>query len=175
MSSLALTIPLGRLCLRPEAGDPADAAFLFALFASTKAEEMACMPLDEAGRAFLLTMQFRSMTESYRRQFPSARFEIATLDGVAIGRLITDVRADCVYYAEVALLPAWRGGDIATALMIAALDEPRRLGKPARVMVLVNNTPSLCLCRRIGFIVRVERPPFLDLEWRTAPALPRQD
>lgn len=150
---------------RPETDDPADAAFLFALFASTKEDELARMPLDEAGKTFLLRMQFRSMNTTYRGQFPAARFEIVELNGIAIGRLITDIQVDCVYYVDIALLREWRGGGIATALMRAVLEEPRQLGKPARVNVLANNTASLRLCRRLGFVLRTEHLPFLELEW----------
>lgn len=160
--------PHGRLTMRPEAADDGDAAFLFHLFASTKAAEMALMPLDEAGRIQLLRMQFRSMTETYRREFPHARFEIVELNATPIGRLVTDVRADCVHYVDIAVLPEHRGGGIATALMTAVLEEPRRLGLPGRVQVLSSNTPSLRLCQRIGMTVRAETPPYVELEWRDA-------
>lgn len=169
LSSVNVATPQGRLTLRPEAGDEADAAFLFALFASTKAAEMAEMPLDDNGRMYLLRMQFRSMTASYRRQFPHARFEIVALDGAPVGRLVTDVQADCVYYVDIALLPECRGGGIATALMTAVLEEPRRLRLPARVKVMMTNAASLRLCRRLGMTVRAELPPFVELEWRQAP------
>lgn len=166
LSSLNLATPHGQLTVRPEAGDDADAAFLFALFASTKAAEMALMPLDDNGKTFLLRMQFRSMTATYRQQFPDARFEIVELDGMPIGRLVTDVQADCVYYVDIALLPERRGGGIATALMTAVLDEPRRLGLPGRVKVMSTNVASLRLCQRLGMTLRANIPPLVELEWR---------
>lgn len=166
LSSLNLATPHGQLTVRPEAGNDADAAFLFALFASTKAAEMALMPLDGNGKMFLLRMQFRSMTATYRQQFPDARFEIVELDGMPIGRLVTDVQADCVYYVDIALLPERRGGGIATALMTAVLDEPRRLGLPGRVKVMSTNVASLRLCQRLGMTLRANIPPLVELEWR---------
>lgn len=165
LSNLPLSTPHGTLTVRPERDDPADAAFLFALFASTRSADMAAMPLDVQARTFLLEMQFRSMTATYRQEFPDARFEIVELDGTPIGRLVTDVQPDCVYYVDIALLPQRRGGGIATALMNAALAEPRALGLPGRVKVLSTNTASLRLCRRIGMVPRAELPPFVALEW----------
>jgi len=150
--------------MRPET--PADTNFLFSLFAAGKRDEIAMMPLDDAGRQFLLDMQFRSMTVTYRRQFPNARFEIVELDSIPVGRLVTDVQADCVYYVDIALLPQRQGGGIATALMNAVLEEPRRLGLPGRVKVLSTNIASQRLCRRIGMTLRQEIPPFVELEWR---------
>jgi GNAT superfamily N-acetyltransferase len=154
----------GVLTLRPEAAG--DDSFLFRLFTASKAEETALMPLDDAGKEFLLRTQFRSMTASYRQQFPAARFDIVQLDGAPIGRLITDVQPDHVYYVDIALLPETRRGGIATALMNAVLLEPARLGVPARVKVLMHNVASLRLCQRVGFTLRREEPPFVELEWR---------
>jgi len=166
LSSVNLATAHGRLTMRPEADNDADAAFLFALFASTKAAETALMRLDEAGRMFLSRMQCRSMTATYRQQFPNARFEIVELDGTPIGRLITEVRADRVHYVDIVLLPERRGGGIATALMTAVLDEPGRLGLPGRVTVMSTNVASLRLCQRLGMTLREELPPFVELEWR---------
>lgn len=164
LSSMWLTTARGVLSMRPETD--VDEQFLFRLFAATKAEEMALMPLDDGGKDFLLRAQFRSMTTSYRQQFPAARFAVVELDGVPVGRLITDVRPDHVYYVDIALLPETQRCGLATALMRAVLQEPACLGVPARVKVLMHNVASLRLCQRIGFAVRIEEPPFVELEWR---------
>jgi ribosomal protein S18 acetylase RimI-like enzyme len=165
LSNLSPTAPVGGLTLRPEAEDGHDEAFLFALFASVKAPEMALMPIDDCARGYLLRMQYRSMTASYRAGFPNARFEIVEQDCEPIGRLVTDVQPDHVYYVDVALLPHARGRGIGTALMRAALDEPRRLGIPCRVKVMSDNVASLRLWARLGFTPRAEMPPQIELEW----------
>lgn len=164
MSSVHVTTPHGTLTMRAET--EADTPFLFALFASTKAPEIGLMPVDAAGRQFLLQMQFRSMTATYRQRFPNARFEIVELDGQPIGRLITDVQEDCVYYVDIAVIPQRQGGGLATALMNAVLDEPRRLGLPGRVKVLSGNLASIRLCQRLGMVLRTEQAHFVELEWR---------
>jgi GNAT superfamily N-acetyltransferase len=155
--------------MRPEAADGSDEAFLFYLFVASKLPEMALMPLDQAGKEQLLRMQYQSMSASYRSGFPAARFEIVELDGRPAGRLVTDVNAERVYYVDIALLPDVQGGGVATALMTAVLDEPRRLGIPGRVKVLGGNFASLRLCEKVGFTVVAQEPPFVDLEWRAAP------
>ena len=168
LSSLSVTVPAGKPTLRPEAEDGSDEAFLFALFGSVKAPEMALMPIDDRARDHLLRMQYRSMSVSYRAGFPNARFEIVELDRAAIGRLVTDVQPDHVYYVDIALLPHARGRGIGTALMRAALDEPRRLGVPCRVKVMSDNFTSLRLWARLGFTLRAETPPQVELEWSAA-------
>ena len=156
----------GWLTMRPEAADGADEAFLFSLFASTKLPEMALMPLDRAGKEQLLRLQYRSMGATYHATYPRARFDIVMLNEQPVGRLITDVTSDRVLYVDIALLPEVRGGGVATALMTAVLEEPRRLGLPGRVKVLGHNGASLRLCEKVGFTVVGQEPPFVELEWR---------
>jgi GNAT superfamily N-acetyltransferase len=153
------------LTLRPERDDEADRTFLYRLFAATKAAEMAAMPLDAASRDFLLRIQYRSMTATYRQDYPHARREVVEVGGEPVGRLITDVGDRCVTYVDIALLPRARGRGLATRLMMQALDEPRRLGLPAQVNVLAQNAASLRLCERLGFVRLGEHPPFVRLEW----------
>jgi ribosomal protein S18 acetylase RimI-like enzyme len=111
-------------------------------------------------------MQFRSMMLTYRNQFPNARYAILELNGKPIGRLITDVQPDTVYFPDIAVLPQTQRGGLATALMRVALEEARQLSLPGTVKVLSSNAASLRLCEKLGFFVASEEPPFLNLEWR---------
>lgn len=154
------------LTLRPARDDAADSAFLFALFVATKAADMAAMPIDEAAKDFLIRAQYRSMTETYWREYPSARWEVVEWLGEPVGRLITEVGDLWVTYVDIAILPKVQGRGLATILMRRALEEPRRIGLPARVNVLRRNVASLRLCERLGFVRLDEDPPYVRLEWR---------
>ncbi len=154
------------LKLRPERDDEADRTFLFALFVATKAADMEAMPIDAAAKGFLLRAQYRSMSATYRRDFPNARWEVVELMREPVGRIISDVDDRCVTYVDIALLPRAQGRGLATSLMMRALEEPRRLGLPARVNVLAQNVASLKLCERLGFVRLADAPPFVRLEWR---------
>ena len=99
----------GALTLRPARDDEDDAAFFFALFAATRAPEMAAMPIDAKAKDFLLRVQHRSMTETYRREYPNARWEVIELAGEPVGRLVINVGSACVTYVDIAILP--RRGD----------------------------------------------------------------
>jgi GNAT superfamily N-acetyltransferase len=155
----------GRLTLRRALDNEDDAAFLFALFAATRAREMAAMPIDAKAKDFLMRAQYRSMTETYRREYPNARSEIIECEGRELGRLVTDVGDACVTYVDIAVLPEAQGRGLARRVMLKALDEPRRLGLPARVSVLIHNVASLRLCESVGFVRTDESPPFVRLEW----------
>ncbi len=95
----------GLLTLRSARDNGDDAAFFFALFAATRAPEMAAMPIDAKAKDFLVRAQHRSMTETYRREYPNARWEVIELDGEPVGRLVTDVGKACVTYIDIAILP----------------------------------------------------------------------
>ena len=154
------------LTLRLARNDEADGAFLYSLFAATKAADIAAMPVDEATKALLLRTQYRAMTETYRHDYPNARWEIVEVEKRAVGKLVTDVGAECVTFVDIALLPEAQGRGLATRLMTVALDEPQRLNRPARAKVLVTNRASLRLCERIGFRRLGEDAAFVQLEWR---------
>ncbi len=162
----SVRVAAGRLTLRPARDDDEDRAFLFGLFVATKAAEMAAAPLDSVAKNFLLSAQYRSMTESYRRDYPNARWEVAEIDGEPVGLLVAHVGDAYVTYVDIALLPQTQGRGLATRLMLQVLEEPSCLGLPARVTVLATNVASLRLCERLGFARRNETPPFVELEWK---------
>jgi GNAT superfamily N-acetyltransferase len=95
--------------------------------------EMALMPITQRDKEFLLQVQFRSMTETYRRNFPEARYDIIELDRWPIGRVISEVQPNYVYFIDFALLPQAQGLGIGTMVLAAALEEARQLGLPARL------------------------------------------
>ena len=156
----------GGLTFRLARDDEADRTFLYALFVAAKAAEMAAMPIDAAAKEFLLSAHYRSMTATYRREYPNARWEVVEFTSEPVGRHVTAVGDRCVTYVDIAFLPRAQGRGLARRLMMDALKEPRRLGRPARGNVLTQNVASLKLCERIGFVRLEEVPPFVRLEWR---------
>lgn len=156
----------GMVGLRPAAGGPAEEAFLYLLFASNRAAEMALMPLAASDKEFLLQVQFRSMNETFRHNFPQARYDIVELDRWAVGRLVSEIQKDCVYFVDFALLPQAQGLGIGTTVLAAALEEPRRLGLPARLRAFSHNWAAQRLYQKLGFAVVAEEPPQFLLEWR---------
>ena len=155
----------GLLTLRKALDNEEDAAFAFALFAATRTPEMAAMPIDAKAKDFLMRAQYRSMTESCRREYPNARSEIIELEGRPVGRLVTDVGDACVTYVDIAILPEAQGRGLGRRVMLNALEEPRRLGLTAQVSVLMHNAASLRLCESVGFVRTQKSPPFVRLEW----------
>jgi GNAT superfamily N-acetyltransferase len=124
------------------------------------------MPISAADKEFLLQVQFRSMNDTYRKNYPAARYNIIELDRWPVGRIVTEVQTDCVYYVDFALLPQAQGIGIGTTVLAAALEEPRRLGLPARLRSFSYSWAVRRLYNRLGFVVVSEQPPQVVLEWR---------
>lgn len=156
----------GTVTLRPAAGGPSEEAFSYLLFACNRAAEMALMPISQQDKEFLLQVQFRSMNETYRRNFPRARHNIVELDRWPIGRIVSEVQPDCLYFVDFALLPQAQGLGIGTIALGAALEEARQLNLPARLRSFSHNRAAQRLYDRLGFTVVAEEPPQLVLEWR---------
>jgi ribosomal protein S18 acetylase RimI-like enzyme len=154
----------GELRTRPETD--ADAAFLFALFESVKAPELAAMAAGDATKSQLLNMQFRAMTQSYHAAFPNASYDIVLLDNKPIGRLIIDLAPTRVHVVYIALVPQMRNCGIGTSLMTAVLAGPRRRGVVCAAQVAVDNAASLRLWQRLGFVERERTDTDIGLEWR---------
>jgi ribosomal protein S18 acetylase RimI-like enzyme len=156
----------GTVGLRPAAGGPSEEAFSYLLFASNRAADMALMSVSQQDKEFLLQVQFRSMNETYRQSFPRARYDIIELDRWPIGRIISEVQPDCLYFIDFALLPQAQGLGIGTTVLAAALEEARQLGVPARLRSFSHNWAAQRLYDKLGFTVVAEDPPQLVLEWR---------
>lgn len=156
----------GTISLRPAAGGTSEEAFLYLLFASNRAPEMALMPLTQHHKEFLLQVQFRSMNETYRRNYPNARYQLIELDRWPVGRIVSEVKRDYIYYVDFALLPQAQGIGIGTTVMSAMLDEARQLSLPARLRSFSYHWAAQRLYSKLGFRMVAEEWPYVLLEWR---------
>jgi ribosomal protein S18 acetylase RimI-like enzyme len=132
----------------------ADLAFLAAVYASTRHEELAAVPWSDEQKAAFLRWQFDNQHQYYRQYYPACEFlVIEKPNGSAaepIGRLYIDRWADQIRIVDVALLPAYRGSGLGGALLRSILAEGQASGLPVTIHVEANNR-ALALYRRLGF------------------------
>ncbi|HEY8209240.1 MAG TPA: GNAT family N-acetyltransferase [Myxococcaceae bacterium] len=149
--------------LRP--ATPEDEAFLFALYASTRAEELEAWGLIGPQREAFLQMQFRAQQQHYRAQLPRADHQIVLVAGAPAGRLLVDRREDEIRLADIALLPEHRGRGLGTALLQALLAEAKAAARPVRLHVL-HGSRAAALYARMGFSTLAADGPYVLMEWR---------
>jgi ribosomal protein S18 acetylase RimI-like enzyme len=140
----------GSVTLRPERGE--DEAFLYSLFDAHTGRVLRQGGLPEPAIRTMLEFQFRSNNQTHRRMFPGAIYSIIESGGAAIGRYIEQDEGATVYFVDFALLDDRQAKGLGTALTEKIADEWALKGRAARVEVFHDNTPSLKLCRKIGFV-----------------------
>ena len=134
--------------LRPE--QPGDEGFLFQVYASTRAEELALTNWDEATRAAFLAGQFAAMCRGYRDMFPAGEFLIIQLAGQPAGSMVLNRKAGEIRVVDVALLPELRNRGIGTGLMRRVCAEASVAGKSVTLSVLKFNRAGHWYAR-LGF------------------------
>lgn len=162
-----MTVP-PPLALRP--AGPADAEFLYRVYASTRYEELAPAGWPPEQVEAFLRMQFRAQDAHYRAHFPAAAFDVIFLAGEPAGRLYVDRRPDEIRVVDVSLLPEYRGRGAGSALFGALFAEATAAGVPVRIHVEAFN-PARRLYDRLGFVPVDATGMYHLLEWRP-PARP---
>lgn len=157
------------LALRP--ATPADAEFLYRVYASTRYEELAPAGWPPEQVEAFLRMQFRAQDTHYRTYFPDTAFDLILWAGEPAGRLYVDRRPDEIRVVDISLLPEYRGRGAGSALFAALFAEAAAAGLPVRISVEVFN-PARRLYDRLGFVpIDTTGPVYHLMEW-VPPARP---
>ncbi|HKQ07137.1 MAG TPA: GNAT family N-acetyltransferase [Blastocatellia bacterium] len=151
--------------LRPARVEDED--FLFALYASTRAEEMAAWGWPAAQQDMFLRMQYRALEQRYAAEREVSDHQIILHDDRPIGRLLVARTADEIRLADIALLPEQRGRGIGAALIGELQEEAERAGLPLRLHVTRDNRAAR-LYERLGFIITGDIGSHFKMEWRPA-------
>ena len=154
--------------LRP-AGDT-DEAFLFALYASTRRDEMAAWGWGAAQQEMFLRLQYHALQQRHAAERDRSDHQIILRDEVPVGRLLVVRSADEIRLADIALLPEHRGQGIGAALIGGLQDEAASRGLPLRLHVARDNHEAARLYQRLGFIITGDTGSHFKMEWRRAAA-----
>jgi ribosomal protein S18 acetylase RimI-like enzyme len=150
------------LDLRPMRAE--DEAFLFAVYASTRTEEMELVGWDKPQKDMFLRMQFDAQRSSYQRQFPNAQYSIIMQNGQAAGRLIVDRSGEKILLIDIALLPKFRNAGTGSTLMRQLMTEAAQTEKPLALHVEKFNR-ALHLYERLGFSPIGDNGIYVEMTW----------
>src|SRR5262245_61191977 len=149
------------------AATPDDESFLFALYASTRAEEIAAWGWDEAQRNNFLRFQFMAQRQHYEMSYPQMDHEIILFNGTAAGRIMVFRSDHEIILVDIALLPEQRGLGAGTVLIQLLLEEARHTCKPLRLHVTKENRARR-LYARLGLEIVEETETHFKMEYRPA-------
>ncbi len=142
-----------------------DLPFVAALYATTRADEMAGSGWPaEMQRAFL-DQQHRAQHHHYRTFHPDAEWLIVEREGADLGRLYVEESADRFLLIDISLLPESRGTGIGGAILADLLDLARARAKPVSLHVERSNRARR-LYVRLGFRLVEDNGLYLRMEWR---------
>jgi len=128
-----------------------DIEFLYKLYASTRAEEMAMTGWNEKEVAEFLRMQFNLQHVQYMENYKqNGTFEIIMVNGAPAGRLYVQRKKDDIRIIDIALLPEFRRQGTGARIMKELIAESDRENLPLSLHVEQNN-PALGLYERLGF------------------------
>jgi ribosomal protein S18 acetylase RimI-like enzyme len=159
------------VALRPvEAGDE---QFLFEVYASTRADEMAAWGWDGAQQEAFLRLQFNGQQGFYRMQYLEAEHSLILFNDQPVGRMIVIRAKHAVRLADIALLPQYRNLGIGASLIKELCAEAARKGVPVRLRVLRSNHAAARFYERLGFsgYIESESDTHLQMVWHPSTPL----
>lgn len=151
--------------LRP--ATPADTAFFRDLYATTREDELAMTPWDDAQKAAFVDHQFAAQTAHYTAYYPGATVDVVVVDGEPAGRLYVHRGPADIRIADIALLPAFRGRGAGGVLLNALMDEARETGRTLSIHVEKQNVARR-LYDRLGFEEKADRGAHTFMVWDPA-------
>jgi len=160
--SMPAALVSGGFALRPETGD--DIAFLSALFASTREDELALVPWTPEQKQAFLAGQFKAQRHHYRTYNADCAFGVITHRDQPVGRLYLECGRRRIHVVDIALMPSWRAQGIGTAILTALQDLGRTSHRPVGIMVEKFN-PAMRLYRRLGFTDVADHGVYQEMEW----------
>jgi ribosomal protein S18 acetylase RimI-like enzyme len=131
------------LLLRQTTSD--DEEFLFDVYASTRAEEVAAWGWDPARRQAFLRMQFDARRRAYQAAYPDADDRVIVQGGQAVGRILVRRADDHIRLVDIAVLPRYRKAGIGTCLIRELIAESRSSGGHCGSRLPQTIAPPACM------------------------------
>jgi ribosomal protein S18 acetylase RimI-like enzyme len=157
-----------RLGLRCRPMTDADLPFLFGLYASTRAQEVAATGWPPEAQLQFLQGQFQAQHHHYTTYYPDAEWLVVEHGGQAVGRLYVEEWPSQLRIIDIALVPEAQGRGFGSALLDDIIDRARAASKKVSIHVEKNN-PAMRLYERLGFAKAEDKGVYDLLEWSPAP------
>lgn len=136
-----------------------DLPFVAALYATTRAAEIAATGWPPDMQAAFLKQQHRAQHASWRSSYPDGEWLLIERGGEAIGRLCLARQEGMLLLVDISLLPAERGAGLGTAILTDLV-----AGEAGAVQLHVERTNAARrLYGRLGFEIVEEQSIYLRM------------
>ena len=143
-----------------------DQEFLLAVYASTRAEELAQVQWEAGQQEAFVKWQFEMQRREYDARFPDAQYDVIEIDGQPAGRMWIGRDSEQIRLMDIALLPEFQNRGAGTLLIRELIEEARITNKHLRHMVFVLNNNADRFYERLGFVVIEELGGYKHMEWK---------
>jgi len=154
----------GTVELRPVSSS--DDQFLLAVYASTRADELAQAEWADGQQEMFLRWQFDLQRREYDTRFPDADYRVITIDQQPAGRIWIGTDNEQIRLLDIALLPEFQNRGVGTVLLERLKSEAQNAGKALRHMVFVLNNNADRFYERLGFKKIEDFGAYKHMEWR---------
>lgn len=156
-----------KISLRPVRDEDED--FLFSVYASSRADEMALVPWTVEQQHAFLRMQLEVQTRHYAAQHPLAIHQIICADELPAGRIYFDNSGPKLHILDITVLISHRRQGIGSTILHRIMADASEAKKPVTIYVESFNR-SLHLFQRLGFQQADESGFCLLMEKNPTPA-----
>lgn len=129
---------------------PDDEPWQLAIYASTRANELALTGWPRSQCEAFVMQQHQAQQQHYWRHFPQSVCQLILVGDAVAGRLWVDARPDRLHVLDITLLPAYRKHGLGTCCLQALAQQAQRRGLALGIHVELHN-PARRLYERLGF------------------------
>lgn len=144
---------------------PEDEDFLWRLYASTRADELAALGWPPQQQEMFLRLQYRARCGSYAAAFPDAEHSVLLAGGVPAGAMIVSRTAAEIRLVDIALLPEQRNRGYGARELANLIAQSTASGLPLRLSVRCENR-AVHLYQRLGFVSLKQDAMYIEMEYR---------
>lgn len=147
-----------------------DLAWLPALYASTREQELQAVPWPASAKQQFLAQQFAAQHQHYLAHYAQAHYLAIESEGHAAGRYYIDESGEDDLLVDISLFPAWRGQGIGSALIQCQQQASAQRGRGLALSVMAHNLAARRLYARLGFVLTAESDDglYLPMRWQSA-------
>jgi ribosomal protein S18 acetylase RimI-like enzyme len=153
----------GPAALSNRPASPDDDEFLFQLYASTRAEEMAAWGWPPAQQETFLRMQFRARRQSYGATYSGASHAILVSGDAPVGSAVVWRNPAEIRLVDIAFLPEHRNRGWGAQWISQLIREAAAAEIPLRLSVHRGNR-AIRLYERLGFMPAGADPMYIEME-----------
>ena len=158
----------GPTSLRP--AEASDDAFLYDVFCTTWADEVAALPNQKLAQ-HVLRIQHIAQERRFATEYPGHQRYVVVQDGEPVGRLYLHHDGQVTHIVDMTLLTGFRSHGIGARVIEYLRAQCAEQGRTLRLRVSRRNRRAVDLCNRLGFTLAAVDDLENRFEWApTAPA-----